>query len=63
MCVEKDDGKIKSLSPEEKKEKLYRYQVRTLQILLEHKAISEQQFNKSYGDLTVKMGFGTAEEN
>ena len=44
------------LSPEKKKEELYLRQVRLLQTFLEHGAISQAQYNKSFHDLTEKMG-------
>ena len=44
------------LSPEEKKEELYLRQVRLLQTFLEHGAISQAQYDKSFHDLTEKMG-------
>ena len=44
------------LSPEEKKKELYRRQVHLLQTFLEHGAISQAQYEKSYHDLTEKMG-------
>ena len=44
------------LSPEEKRIQLYWNQKKTLDTLLEHHAISKTQYDKSLGDLTVKMG-------
>ena len=44
------------LSPEEKKRQLYLSQIQTLEAFLERGAISQAQFDKSIGDLTVKMG-------
>lgn len=44
------------LSPEEKRIRLYWNQKETLDTLLEHHAISKTQYDKSLGDLTVKMG-------
>ena len=47
------------LSPEEKKRQLYltkSRQKQTLEAFLERGAISQAQFDKSLGDLTVKMG-------
>ena len=44
------------LSPEEKRVQLYLSQKQTLEAFLERGAISQSQFDKSLGDLTVKMG-------
>ena len=44
------------LSPEQKKIQLYLEQKKTLEAFLERGAISKSQFDKSLGDLTVKMG-------
>ena len=44
------------LSPEEKKEELYLRQVRLLQTFLARGAISQAQYDKSFHDLTEKMG-------
>ena len=49
-----------SLTPEQKKRKLYLEQKQTLDTFLEHHAISKAQYDKSLGDLTVKMGFDRA---
>ena len=50
------------LSPEEKRIQLYLNQKHTLDLFLEHGAISKAQYDKSLGDLTVKMGmFNLAE--
>lgn len=46
------------LTPEEKKKQLYLNQKQTLEAFLERGAISKAQFDKSLGDLTVKMGMG-----
>ena len=43
-------------SPEEKRVQLYENQKRLLETFLERGAITRRQFNKSLGDLTVKMG-------
>lgn len=43
------------LSPEQKKIQLYLEQQKTLEVFLERGAISRAQFDKSLGDLTVKM--------
>ena len=50
-----------TLTPEEKRRTLYDRQVATLKTFLEHRAISQEQHDKSLHDLTVKMGYG--EEN
>ena len=44
------------LSPEEKKKQLYLNQKEMLEGFLERGAISRAQFEKSLGDLTLKMG-------
>ena len=44
------------LSPEEKKTQLYLRQKKMLETFLEKKSISKEQFEKSLGDLTEKMG-------
>ena len=44
------------LSPEQKKRQLYLKQKELLDTFLEHHAISKEQFDKSLGDLTEKMG-------
>ena len=46
------------LSPEQKKIQLYLEQKKTLEVFLGRGAISRAQFDKSLGDLTVKMGMG-----
>lgn len=46
------------MTPEEKKKDLYDRQVDTLKKFLERNAISQQQYDKSFHDLTEKMGFG-----
>ena len=47
------------LSPEEKRVQLYINQKQTLEAFLERGAISQAQFDKSLGDLTVKMGMNS----
>ena len=44
------------LSPEEKRVQLYLNQKQTLEAFLKRGAISQAQFDKSLGDLTIKMG-------
>lgn len=46
------------LTPEEKKKQLYLNQKQTLEAFLERGAISKAQYDKSLGDLTIKMGMG-----
>ena len=46
------------LTSEEKKRRLYEKQKALLDTFLEHGAISQQQYDKSLGDLTEKMGYG-----
>ena len=46
------------ISPEEKKRKLYEWQVDTMDTVLEHGAIRQGQHDKSLHKLTVKMGYG-----
>ena len=45
-----------SLTPEEKKQELFRRQKRTLDLFLERNAISKAQYDKSLGDLIEKNG-------
>ena len=47
-----------SLSYKEKNHQLYLQQKELLATLLEHKAISPAQYQKSLTDLTEKMGYG-----
>ena len=47
-------------TPEQKKRDLYDRQVELLKTFLERNAISQKQYDKSFHDLTVKMGY---EEN
>ena len=49
------------LSPEEKRVQLYKNQKQTLDAFLERGAISQAQYDKSLGDLTIKMGMGNIE--
>lgn len=44
------------LSPEDKKIRLFLEQKKTLDMFLERGAISQKQYDKSYGDLREKMG-------
>lgn len=52
--MEKTDWE--TLTPEEKKRKLYLRQKAMLEGFLARGAITRAQFEKSFGDLTVKMG-------
>ena len=53
-----NDAEWSQLSPEEKRMQLYLRQVKTLNDFLERGAISKEQYEKSFGDLTEKMGYG-----
>lgn len=44
------------MTAEEKKVELFLRQKQTLELFLEKKAISQEQYNKSLGDLIEKMG-------
>ena len=58
-----EQAEWEQLSPEQKKIQLYLEQKKTLEAFLERGAISKAQFDKSLGDLTVKMGMsGLAEQ-
>ena len=58
--IEKDNWS--GLSPEEKKKELYLRQKRILDDFLERGAITQAQYDKSFGDLTEKMGMGEVPE-
>ena len=45
-----------SMTPEKKKQELFRRQKQTLDLFLERNAISKSQYDKSLGDLIEKMG-------
>lgn len=45
------------MDSEKAKRELYEKQVETLKLFLEKKAITKAQFDKSYNDLTEKMGY------
>ena len=47
---------LAQMTPEEKKHYLFLNQKKTLDLFLERGAISQAQYNKSLGDLRVKMG-------
>ena len=48
---------------EERKRQLFDRQKKTLDLFLERNAISRQQYEKSLGDLEMKMGYFRKEEN
>ena len=50
------------MKAEEKKHDLYLRQKELLETFLEHGAISRAQYDKSLGDLTVKMGMEPSDE-
>lgn len=50
------DNNYSSLTPEEKKIDLFFRQKHTLDLFLERNAISKAQYDKSLGDLIVKLG-------
>ena len=54
---------VMPLSREEKKKELFRSQKHTLDLFLERGAISRAQYDKSLGDLILKMGIGRDGEN
>lgn len=47
---------VSPISDHEKKKQLFLEQKRTLDIFLANGAITQAQYNKSYGDLVVLMG-------
>ena len=55
MNVETDEAEWSRLTPEEKKRELFLRQKRTLDLFLERNAISQNQYDKSLGDLREKM--------
>ncbi len=56
------DKEYSLLTPEEKKKDLYLRQKKTLGLFLERGAITRAQYDKSLGDLTVKMGMNPDDE-
>ena len=46
----------KPITPDEKKKRLFLEQKKTLDVFLANGAITQAQYNKSYGDLVVLMG-------
>ena len=61
MVTEQDNWS--GLSPEEKKKELYLRQKRILDDFLERGAITQAQYDKSFGDLTEKMGMRNYKTN
>lgn len=55
-----DRKKESAASPEEAKRQLYERQCALLDTFLKKGAISRAQYERSLGDLTEKMGCGTA---
>ena len=53
-----NDAAWETMTPEQKRRELYDRQVELLDTFLEHRAISQEQHDKSRHDLTVKMGYG-----
>ena len=51
-----DNKQWESFSPEEKKKELFLRQKHTLDLFLERRAITQNQYDKSLGDLRDKMG-------
>lgn len=62
MIVTEQDN-WSGLSPEEKKKELYLRQKRILDDFLERGAITQAQYDKSFWDLTEKMGMGDYKTN
>ena len=54
---------LNATTPEERKRQLFDRQKKTLDLFLERNAISRQQYEKSLGDLEMKMGYFRKEEN
>ncbi len=54
---------IQNRNQDEKKKELFLRQKQLLDTFLEHGAISREQYDKSLGDLIVKMGSGRIKEN
>lgn len=57
--MEKTINSEDTLSPAEKKRALYEQQTALLRTLLSHGAISQAQYEKSFGDLREKMGYAS----
>ena len=62
MSDAENNAGLQQLSPEEKRKQLYIKQRKLLESFLERGAISQEQFNKSLGDLTEKMGYGEIDD-
>ena len=56
MQFELENNELSGLSEDEKKQYLFKKQKQTLDDFLARNAISKQQYDKSLGDLKVKMG-------
>lgn len=59
--MEKTESQL--LTPEEKRIQLYLRQKEMLESFLKRGAISQAQFDKSFGDLTEKMGMQNYSRN
>ena len=57
--TDKQNAQTEELSREERKKELFLNQKHTLDLFLERGAISRAQYDKSLGDLIVKMGIKT----
>ena len=57
MIQDKDTAAWETMTPEQKRRELYDRQVELLDTFLEHRAISQEQHDKSLRDLTEKMGY------
>ena len=58
-----DDSEWNQLSLGEKKKQLYLKQVKTLNNFLERNAITKAEYEKSLGDLPMKMGMSDLRED
>ena len=58
-----DQTKWALLSPEDKKKQLYLQQKDVLNKFLERNAITKAEYEKSLGDLTMKMGMSGFQED
>lgn len=58
-----DSTSWENLSPQEKKVQLFLQQKETLDLFLARNAISQAQYDKSYGDLVEKMGMQAIANN
>lgn len=54
---------LNATTHEERKRQLFDRQKKTLDLFLERNAISRQQYEKSLGDLEMKIGYFRKEEN